>query len=54
MGNIGPERRRIEVLPEHTPAAPNPARPQPRPAEVPADVPPEAPAEVPLESAPVG
>lgn len=59
MGNIGPERRRIEVLPEQTPAAPNPVHPEPRPVERPlpakAPLPPEvpAPAEVLPEPAPV-
>jgi len=34
MGNIGPERRRIEVLPIRVPREqPAPARPDPKPAE---------------------
>ena len=44
MGNIGPERRRIEVLPEHPPATTCPLRPDPAPAapdRAPADIPPQ-------------
>ncbi len=38
MGDIGPERRRIEVLPTTEPVLPPPARPAPRPTPVPAPV----------------
>ncbi len=38
MGDIGPERRRIEVLPTTEPVLPAPARPAPRRTPVPAPV----------------
>ncbi len=38
MGDFGPERRRIEVLPTTEPVLPAPARPAPRRTPVPAPV----------------